>query len=251
MIKMLKCEFLKTRRRRVFLTALVITAAETCWALYGKYEGQLLEKGWMMLLYQLPLINTIFMPLLAVVIASRLADTEHKGAMLKQICAAVPKSKLYDAKLIYGLGITVAMAVLSWAAVLVFGKVIGFGGEPPIKLYMLNLAFTILPTVEIYIFQNSLSMVFKNQAAAFFVGVIGEFVGVFSMFLPQIGWLRTVQPWGHYGALSLVGMYGWTKEERIYSFMTMPVEPLNLIVCAAGIVLFYLIGRWLFCRKEI
>lgn len=251
MIKMLRCEFLKTRRRRVFLTALLITAAGMCWALYGKYEGQTIEKGWMVLLYQLPLINTIFMPLLAVVVASRLADIEHKGLMFKQICAATPKSKLYDSKLIYGLGIVMTMIVLSWLTVIIFGKVIGFAGKMPAKLYMLYLAFTILPTVEIYIFQNSLSMLFKNQATAFFVGVIGEFVGVFSMFLPQIGWLRTIQPWGHYGALSLVGMYGWTKEERIYSFMTMPVEPLNLIVCAAGIVLFYLIGRWLFCRREI
>ena len=253
MIGLLKCEYRKTRRRYVFITALVITACELVFAFYGKYEGFILENGWMSFLYQLPLINSIFFPVLSIVVASRLCDIEHKGQQLKLLCTMTEKGRLYDAKLLYGLGIVSLCLAVTFGAEIIFGKVMGFGGELPVKLYLIYMLFTAAPTFAVYVFQHTLSMLFKNQAVSFFTGVIGTFAGLFSMFLPQLPLLRQLLPWGFYGAMQFVGLFGWTKETRYADayFEIMPVEPYVYIIAAVYAILFYAVGKYLFCRKEI
>ncbi len=256
MIRLMRCEFYKTRRRYLVLTALAITAVGLVWATYGDYDGPsgafLLENGWMSFLYQLPLLNAIFYPLLSMVIASRLADVEHKGGALKQLCAMEEKGRLYDAKLLYGLAIVLLSVILGWAGLIVFGLFRGFGGTLPMGLYLLFLLFTLLPTIAVYLIQHTISLCVKNQAVAFFTGIIGTFAGLFSMFLPQFPLLRRCLPWGYYGTLQFVGLFGWTKETRYdqayFAIMEMDWPFFCVLVIAS--VLLYLAGRWLFCRKE-
>lgn len=235
------------------ITALILTAAQLCWALYGKYEGFNLTNGWMMFLYQFPLLNAIFLPLLSVIIASRLCDIEHKGAMFKQLAVICNKSKIYDAKLLYGLSIILLSTVINWITAVIFGYSIGFDGDMPLNLYFIYFIFTLVPTIEIYIFQHSLSLLFKNQAVPFFVGALGTFAGLFSMFLPNIPWLRQSLPWGHYGALQFVGLFGWAKETR-YELAYFEVMRIDWQFCLIALVIclvLYVIGKILFCKKEM
>ncbi len=253
MIGLLKCEYRKTRRRYVFITALVITACELVFAFYGKYEGFILENGWMSFLYQLPLINSIFFPVLSIVVASRLCDIEHKGQQLKLLCTMTEKGRLYDAKLLYGLGIVSLCLAVTFGAEIIFGKVMGFGGELPVKLYLIYMLFTAAPTFAVYVFQHTLSMLFKNQAIPFFAGIIGEFAGLFSMFLPQLPALRKAIIWGYYGVLQFVGLYGWTKETRYENayFEIYDRDWTFFAVLVVLTVVMYLIGRKLFDMKEV
>ncbi|MDO5397794.1 MAG: ABC transporter permease [bacterium] len=253
MIKLLKSEFRKTRRRYVFITAILITAFGLVWSLHGRYNEIALRFGWMSFLYQLPLTNAIFMPLLSIIVSSRLCDIEHKGMMLKQLAVVTDKGKIYDAKLIYGLGMVVICCLINWFVTIAFGCIIGFYGDVPIRLYLLYLLFTVVPTIAVYIFQHTLSLLFRNQALAFFAGITGTFCGLFSMFLPQLPWLRRLFIWGYYGALQFVGLFGWTKEARYENayFEVMGFDWLSFGVLIAAAILMYIIGRSLFCRKEV
>ena len=91
MTALLKAEYFKNRRRYIFLTALALTAAAGAWAFYGSYTGEsgsfALENGYMLYLYQLPLINTIFFPLMCTLIASRLAELEHRRRKPPPLCS--------------------------------------------------------------------------------------------------------------------------------------------------------------------
>lgn len=253
MMKLLKCEFLKTRRCYIFLTALVITALGLCWGLYGNYTDIIIKHGWRMFLYQFPLVNAIFLPLLAMVVSSRICNTEHKGLMLKQLCCITNPGKLYDAKLIYGLSIICACTLIMWTVTIAFGMHKGFEGALPMDLYLLYLLFTIVPTAVIYIFQHTLSLIFKNQAISFFVGILGEFVGIFSMFLPSIPALRKSVLWGYYGTLQFVGMFDWSKETRYANvhFDVMPIDWTSFGILLAAGILIYFIGRYVFQKKEV
>ena len=193
MMRLLKCEYMKTRHCFILTTALVISAMCLCWCLYGKVTDDIIKHGWRMFLYQFPLVNAIFLPLLSTVIASRLCNIEHKKNMQKLLFCIEKKDKLFDAKLLYGLGIITVCIILMWIVTVIFGIVNGFLSPFPIKLYLLYFIFTLIPTVVIYIFQHTLSMLFKNQAIAFFTGIIGEFIGIFSMFLPSIPFLRILR----------------------------------------------------------
>lgn len=245
------------RHRYVFLTSLAIVAAGLVFSLYGNYSGTnadfIMKNGWVMMLYQLPLANGIFFPIMATVVASRLADAEHKASAFKHLFTLEKRGRIYDAKLIIGLLLMLICVLIYWAVVLVFGKAIGFEGAPPMMLYLRYLGCTALSTAVIYIFQHGLSMLFKNQAVSFFTGVIGTFAGLFSMFLPQLPLLRQLLPWGFYGAMQFVGLFGWTKETRYADayFEIMPVEPYVYIIAAVYAILFYAVGKYLFCRKEI
>lgn len=253
MIKLLTCEYKKTRRQYIFLVALAVTAVHLCWALYGTYNEFAIKWGWMMFLYQFPLLNGIFLPLLSIIVSSRLADMEHKGNVLKQLAVVCDKGRIYDAKFIYGISIMLICNLLSWCITILFGYIKGFRGSVPIRLYFLYFLFTVTPTIVIYIFQHIMSLLFENQAVTFFAGIIGTFLGVFSMFLPSVPFLRKMLPWGYYGVLQFVGMFGWTKETKMANvyFETFDIDWLffGILIGAGGIM--YLIGRYLFCRKEV
>ena len=186
MIRLIKCEYKKTKRKHLFLTAFAALVLMSVWAFYGDMSSDFIRRnGYSMFLYQFPLVNAIFFPLLCTVIASRLCDLEHKGSNFKLLCTMEDKGKLFDAKLLYGLMIVLSGVILFWIVTIVYGKMAGFTEQLPLSNYLLYLLFTIVPTAAIYTFQHSLSMIFKNQAIPFFVGVTGEFVGLFSMFLPN------------------------------------------------------------------
>lgn len=254
MRKLLQCEYKKTRRRYIFLTALAITVIQLCWSFYGDYvDDFMITNGWMMLLYQFPMVNAIFFPILSIVVSSRLCDIEHKGGMFKQLSVMTQKGSIYDAKFLFGLGIVLACVLISWCATIIFGYIKGFEGNVPIKLYLLYLLFTVVPTVVVYLFQHILSMLFKNQAVTFFAGVIGTFVGLFAMFLPNLPLVRRLFIWGYYGVLQFVGLFGWTSETRYeYAYFSMMDIDWGcfLILAIAGVVM-YVVGRNLFCRKEV
>ena len=257
MRRLLQCEYQKSRGRWIFLTALALTVMAAVFAIYGVYDGEnrqfILENGYLMLLYQLPMVNTIFFPVLGMVVASRLCDLEHKGDTLKLLCTLTEKGRLFDAKLLYGLGITLFCVCLYWAACLMAGVLLGFAGPVPWKPELLYLLFTLAPTAVIYVFQHSLSLLVKNQAVALCAGALGEFAGLFSMFLPQLPWLRRSLLWGYYGELQFVGLFDWDKDTRWTKahFEMMGFDWRSFILlCLMGLGL-YLLGRRSFIRKEM
>lgn len=253
MIRLIKCEYLKTRRRYILLTALVITAAGIMWQLNGKYDAYMIKNGWMTFLYQCPLINSIIMPLLSIIVTSRINDIEHKGNMIKQLATITDKGRIYDANLIYGLAVIILCCTINWAAIVAFGFYKGFTGVFPLRLYLLHLAFTIVPTTAIYIFQHILSLLFKNQAITFFTGIIGCFAGLISMFLPQLPLLRQILLWGAYGSLQFVGLYGWDKVTRYeYAyFATLNVSMVYFLLLSTACIAMYIAGRIIFVRKDV
>lgn len=256
MIKLIKCEYMKTKRKHIFLTTFALLVLMGMWAFYGTSSKDMSDfirqNGYTMFLYQFPLVNAIFFPLLCTVIASRLCDIEHKGGNFKLLCTMEDKGKIFDVKLIYGLTIVISGVILFWILTIVYGKIVGFTEAFPINNYLLYLLFTIIPTASIYIFQHSLSMIFKNQAIPFFVGVIGEFIGLFSMFLPQFPFLRKSILWGYYGALQFVGLFGWDKQTRFdnayFGVMTIDWPAFALLVCL--LILIYIVGKYIFSKKE-
>ncbi len=253
MIRLLKCEFLKTRRRYIFLSLLAVTAIGLFWTLNGRVSEDMRRLGWMIYLYQLPVTNSIVMPLLAMIAASRQWDLEHRSGMLRRLIPASGRGKLYDVKLLTGLGAVLVCCLINWAVIVIYGHAKGFYGPFPLRLYMLHLLSTLLPTAAVYLLQSLLSMAFKNQAAAFAVGIAGTFAGMFSMFLPQLPWLRRFLIWGGYGALNLVGMYGYTKETRwrdVWFEVSGPDPYAVIFLLCAGLTI-YFFGKRLFCLKEV
>lgn len=249
MAKLLRAEYRKTRGRYLFLTVLGLTLVELLWMLGGKLNEDAIKKGWMMMIYQQPLINALFFPVLLIVISTRLGDLEHKNSMLKELCCIVEREHIFDAKFLYG-GVLILISILiQFAGMICCGYRKGFGGSMPIKEYIFLLLFTLVPTLVLYIIQHTLALCCKKPLIPFIVGIVGEFIGVLFMFLPPIPFLRKIIPWYYYGALMFVGM-DYDRATRIADYYYMDIDwPMFFVMLALSAAL-YFAGRKAFCFIE-
>lgn len=90
----LRLEFYKNKHRGLLLTVFALVVVEIAWMYiaFRNPTAQQLKIGWMDMLYELPSLNSIIFPLIAAIIASRLADVEHKGDTWK-LLGTVQKTK--------------------------------------------------------------------------------------------------------------------------------------------------------------
>ena len=107
-MKLLALEFCKCRRRKLTLVCAGLLAAQLLW--FGAYltrqDAEALAQGWMLLLYNLAMVDAIMLPIGVAVIASRSCELEHRGHTLKLLETAVTPGRLYAAKLSWGVSMT-------------------------------------------------------------------------------------------------------------------------------------------------
>lgn len=250
MIALWKAEYKKTRGRFLMPFVLGLSAISLIWALGGKLSEDAIQKGWYWLLYQMPLINTLMLPVMALLLSSRLGDLEHKNGMLKQLCCVADKGKLFDAKLLYGMGLMLTGIILQWCAIIADGFFRHhFGGRFLWKEYLLLLLFTLAPAGAVYVLQHTLAMCFARPAVSYIVGIVGEFAGVMFLFLPY-RWLLQAVPWGYFGALMIVGLE-YDRETRISMFFYRETNWAGFVAIIIITIVIYIIGRIAFCKKEV
>ncbi|MCI1966443.1 MAG: ABC transporter permease [Oscillospiraceae bacterium] len=246
----LAVEFRKIRRRKVWLIVAALIFVQLLWSLWAfrNMDARKLAQGWMHCLYQFPLLNSIMMPVIAAVVASRLCDIEHKGRAFKLLETIMLAGRLFHAKFLCGACYMLAAAFLQVEVMVVFGTVKGFQGSPPWDKLLCYLLFTTVVNLAILLFQQTLSLLFQNQMVSLTAGLIGTLAGLYLMFFP-----RTVERlllWGYYGVLMLVGM-DWDRETRITNYYYMPVNWAGFIVLLVMSCILYVAGRALFVRKEM
>ncbi len=250
MAGLLRAEYRKTRGRYLFLTVLGLTLVELLWMLGGKLNEDAIKKGWMMMIYEQPLINALFFPVLLIVISTRLGDLEHKNSMLKELCCIVERENIFDAKFLYGGFLMLISILIQFVSMACWGFIKGFGGSMPIKEYIFLFFFTLVPTLVLYIIQHTLALCCKKPLIPFIVGIIGEFIGVLSLFLPQVPLLRKIIPWGYYGALMFVGM-DYDRTTRIADYYYIDIDWTMFFAMLALSAVLYFAGRKVFCHIEL
>ena len=250
MINALALEFYKTRRRKVWLFVAALIAVQLAWMLWSctYMDDSDLQQGWMLLLYQFPLLNAIMMPVIIAALASRLCDIEHKGQTFKLVETMMPAGRLYTAKFLCGAVYIAAVVAVQLVLITAVGTVKGFAGEPPLEYFGYYFLFTLLTNLTILILQMALSLLVRNQMIALAAGLIGGLTGLFSMYLPQQ--FGKFILWGYYGVLMIVGM-DWDRATRIIDLYWRPVDWPGFIALLAMFLVIYTIGRMLFVRKEI
>ena len=100
-MNLLRLEFFKCRRRHIVLVCAAVLGVELFWfgAFLTRQDAEDLAWGWMLLLYNLALIDAIILPLSVAVLASRSCELEHKGGTWKLLETMANPGKLYAAKL--------------------------------------------------------------------------------------------------------------------------------------------------------
>lgn len=250
-MKTLQLEFYKIKRRKVWLTMFAMLSVQLLWGLWALRNPKdwELESGWMSLLYFLSFLDGIMMPAMMSVLASRLADIEHKGNTYKQLETLRSAGSLYHAKAVCGLIIISAMFAAQFAFFLLLGNHLGYAGSPDVRYYLLSFVLTLACNLSLYLLQLALSMLFANQMIPLVAGLGGSMVALLIMYVKTYSFL----PWGGNLSASLVGIE-WNPDTRIITYFYRdfsPVEFAAAMMIFAWIIIFYITGRILFTRREV
>lgn len=247
---LLKLEFFKCRRRKIALVCAGVLAAQVLWmgAFLFRQDGETAGQEWMMLFYNLALLDAVVLPLSVAVLASRSCELEHKGGALKLLKTLATPGQLYAVKLAWGALTLAALLILRTALFLGLGAAMEFPGSPPWGRFALFTLISWAVSMMLYALQQGLSLGFSNQAAALVCGISGSFMGLLSMLFPA--WLIRCVPWGHYGLLALVGM-AWYPDTRMTRFFWQWPAPWDLVLLGLWAAAFLAAGRALFMGKEV
>lgn len=244
-------EFQKLKRKRVGLTMCALIGVQFAWFLWsGSHpdENERLQ-GWMEMLYSLPLVSVIMMPTIMSVLASRLADVEHKGNTYKLLNTLRLPGTLYHAKVICGFFFLLAISLAQFVFVIALGYARGYTGHPEWKYYAAAFLLNLACCLSLYLLQLLLSMLFFNQMIPLVVGLGGSMLGLILMYIKMYSFL----PWGGFLSSAQVAM-DWNPETRIVHFYYREYSPVELCAVAmifVWIVVFYTAGRMIFTRKEV
>ena len=198
-------ELSKLRRRRLWLTVLLVLGFELAWIIaillvsLSRETAVPLEMG--RAISQASQVHAIFAPILVTVLVSRLSAMEHDGNMMPVLFAANQShSSLFLAKFAVAAVIsTVAtMVVVTSVGVVAAGRSVP--ADPGlVGVWLLGLVLANLAVVAI---QLVLALLFQRQAVTLTVGVVGGLIGSFSGFVPTA--VAVFVPWQYPGLVTPV-----------------------------------------------
>ncbi|MGI6001527.1 MAG: ABC transporter permease [Candidatus Merdisoma sp.] len=252
MLREWKTEWMKLRRRKAGLLILAFLGFTFVWCAWVVSDADLqdLADGYRWILSNLSIINTILLPTMLAMLASRLCDMEIKGNTLKLICTMEEKGRLFDMKVLTG-GVYLVFYVGAELLLLVLGgTLMGFGDPIESKHILYFLLQNIPVSLVIYLLQIMLSFRFENQIIPLAAGLFGSFIGLFSWFFPDSSLFRWIFVWGHYSLLHFIGNT-WDEATRIVTYYDVEPNWAALGLVTALLVSGYLACRYLFIRKEV
>lgn len=249
-MKTLQLEFYKIRRRKVWLTMFALLSVQLIWGLWELRNPKdwELKSGWMSLLYYLSLLDGIMVPAMMAVLASRLADIEHKGNCYKQLETLRSAGSLYHAKALCGCMITAALFAVQFFFFIAFGYHLGYEGNPDMKYYLLSYVLKLASNFSLFLLQLALSMFFANQMIPLVAGLGGSMAALLLMFVTTYSFL----PWGGNLSAALV-LSEWDPDTRISTYFYRTFSPAETAAVACifiWVILFYLAGRIVFTHRE-
>lgn len=240
----------KQRRRRIWIVPLGFLVILFLWAFIGKHSlsAEDLARGYSYTLYQFPLLNVVLVPVMTAVIASRLCDMEIKGNTLKLLCTLQKRSSFYDWKFIHELKYLLIFTVGEGILVPLIGMFCHFTQKLPLPLVFLHVGTTTLVSLVLLTLQHFLSLMSSNQILPLLVGLIGSFLGLFSMFFPPRA-ARFIL-WGYFSAFSPYGM-DYDSQTRVMSFYRNPFPTETFVLFLLFGLLFFVVCRTVFVKKEV
>jgi len=205
----------KRRRDTLLLIGAVLAEIFFIYANNGKKSG--MEDGWMVLFYNMPIVNSLFLPVVSAALASRLMDFEHKGDMLKCMYTFTTPARLFFTKYLYGTLSIAFLTLLQCAGIQALITILKFPGNFDFVYMLYHALVTFLTAMTLFSLQLMLSYFIRNQAAGVSLGIIGSFMGLFSAFLPE-SLFQKILPWGGFVTSSFVQMQ-WDRESGETAFV--------------------------------
>lgn len=247
--KQVLLEIKKQKRRYHFLIFSGIILMEMLFV-FGNYSGEKgIPDGWMLLFYNMPIMNSLFFPVLISTFASRLMDMEHKGDMLKCLYTFTSPGSIFTTKIIYGLISLCMLVAMQCLSILFLAKILDFPLSFSAKYMLFYGINTFMSSSMLFFLHLMLAYVFRNQAVSISIGLIGSFIGLFSAFLPTTVFQKLL-PWSTFINSLFIGM-DWNPETREIKWLLLDFNYDSIIYSVLWIAAFIILAIILLRKSNI
>lgn len=238
-----RAELQKAHRRHDLALCLLLPGIVVLWVGgLAPADPEELANGYSALLYSLPVIEAILMPVMMAVLASRLWDMEIKGNTTKLLYTLQSSRSLFAGKAVFGVLEVLLVTVLELACVPVLGRVHGYTEAFPTGQLVYLFVCTLAVDAMLFFGEFLLMLWMGNPLPALCVGIVGALVGLFSAFMPPLA--SYFVPFGYYIPLSAYEVANWDKATHTVTYGTRPFNWVLLaFTLALGAVLFALAWR--------
>lgn len=250
-MKQFLCECKKTKGKllSILLPVLGIICVWSLWLLHDP-DSQMRQVGYTYMTTSLLMLNIIFLPVTIGVMASRLMDMENRGNTYKLLCTLQPKSGIFMCKLLLAMAHLFLFFLLETAALRLLGSLIGLTESFPVLYYLRLQGVSLLTGILLFMLQIFFSLRFENQLYPMFIGLIGSFLALFSMFLPIGSIFTYLCPWSYF-TFGCCVVLNYDEATSTRSFSELPFDTAGFIVLLSVTVITYLAVRRYFLRKEV
>lgn len=247
-------ELKKNRHQMFFLLPLAFILVLMLWSGYSNHDlsPEQQAQGYQGLLYELPILNCLLMPVYLAVIASRLCDMERKGETLKLLYTLEEKHIFYDCKFLHEFIYLLIFAAGEGCMFPLFGRWYDYTDELSLRLWLLHIVCLLLPGVCILTLQHILSLLSEQQLVPLFLGLAGSFIGLLASFSPNGGrsLVGRFIPWSYFSQfLPYTMQYDPGTRTTTYTRAAFPTVPFILLFVFT--VCFYAACRYLYVKKEV
>ena len=249
MSQALMAELRKGRRRHDAAVILALALFVVLWAANMNMRTEdALASGYDALIYGLPIMHTVVMPLGMAVLASRRFDMETQGENCKLLFTLQEPDSLFFAKAAVLTAQNALLVGLELAGALLTGRAKGFTASPRAGDWAWLALGALAVNEMLLMLFFALSVRGRTQLPALGGGVIASLLGVFSAYMPEHFML--LMPWGWYVPLSPMRM-DWDAQTRICTFIPAG-RSVPLLLCAAALAMvFGALARRSIGRREM
>ena len=247
--KALHAELQKARRRHDLLICLAVPVVVYLWAGAAAPTGaDELANAYSALLFALPVLNAILMPIVMALIASRLWDMEVKGSTTKLLYTLQSRRSLFAAKAALGLAEIFLIVTLEAAGAPLIGHLQHYTQPYPAAgqaAYLWGCTFAV--DCMIFFSELLLTVLLANPLPALCVGILGTLLGLFSAFMPA--WVGYFVPWGYFIPLNTYRIADWDQASKVVTYMIVPFQwPLLVATVVLAGILFF--AAWYAMRNK-
>jgi hypothetical protein len=250
-IKYLYLECYKLKRKKVILSLLLILSAELLFVFlsYGNNAGFLSmvsdmdAPAWEYLIIGPGMMNGLFLPILAAVLASRVCDMEHKGNTWKLLeCNNEDRKRIWFCKFAVVAALMLAAILIQVIVIVVYGNAVGIVQPLPVWTLAAFALGTGMVTFVVVTIQVFFSLAFANQLVPMSIGMVGALIGFISTLLPA--GIRNALIWGNYADLIVMWPDYSSNGLQYGGFVVHDIDFMPLtILFAIGLTMFALFRR--------
>lgn len=217
MMRSLRSEFQKAHRRHDLPACLLLPLAVLLWSWYSAPGGtKSADHGYHALLYTLPIMNTVLLPVGMAMLASRLWDVEVKGNSTKLLYTLQSRQSLFMAKSLLGVAEVFLIVFLELLGVFYLGLYNGYLDFPPVEQLLYLFLCTDAVGLMLFFSELMLTVLLASPLPALCTGIAGALIGLFAAFMPRA--FCYFVPWSYCIPLGSYILASWDPETKIVEY---------------------------------